>query len=311
MINEKQESLKVKRGQSFLTMGELGKNNQGWLYLVGAIFIFISWQVAGALFLAPILIYGVVSGTVDTVATSYPLAWLVSALLTFSMIWVAAFVVLRWWHQRPFLTLFTQAPQLRWGRIIESGLVYGVLVLGASLVEAWWINPGIYEWSYDPRWFWLFAGGILLLVPMQATAEEILFRGYLLQGTALLTRNIWVLSLLNGVLFMFPHLLNEEVQADPILVPLGFVVSGFFFAYITIMDNGMELAIGAHTANNIFALLFTNLANSSLKTAPLFIVKELDAVYSLVSLVVIAVLFTAWFARRRESHHQERDIHQP
>ena len=144
---------------------------------------------------------------------------------------------------------------------------------------------------YDSSRFWLFAIAIFLLVPIQATAEELLFRGYILQATGFLTRNIIVLSILNGLLFMLPHLLNAEIQISPVLVALGFMISGAFFAIITLLDEGTELAIGAHVANNVFALAFVNLADSSIATSPLFLVTELDPIYNLISQTIVSLLF--------------------
>ncbi len=69
--------------------------------------------------------------------------------------------------------------------------------------------------SFLQTWPYLLAA--LLLIPLQTSAEEFFFRGYLLQGSRRLTKNWLVLSLLNGVLFTLPHLGNVEVEKDFLL----------------------------------------------------------------------------------------------
>jgi len=98
------------------------------------------------------------------------------------------------------------------------------------------------------------AADTLLTIPLQivisATAEEMLFRGYLLQGLGLLTRNRVVLALIAGLIFMGAHM------ADPAIASLFLVFEvGFFLAIITLKSNGLELAIGMHIAHNLAARL--------------------------------------------------------
>jgi hypothetical protein len=53
----------------------------------------------------------------------------------------------------------------------------------------------------------------LVLTPLQASVEEFFFRGYLMQGIALKTRNAIIPIVLSSFLFMLPHLLNPEVKS--------------------------------------------------------------------------------------------------
>jgi hypothetical protein len=163
------------------------------------------------------------------------------------------------------------------------------------------INPEIYTIVFNPGRFFLFALVVLLLTPMQTTAEELLFRGYLLQATGHLGRNFWLLALVNGILFMVPHLGNPELVASAILLPLFYLSIGAFFAFITLRDNSAELAIGAHAANNLYSALFANYANSALQTESIFLITELDAVYALISFWVMAVIFYLVLLRQRTS----------
>jgi uncharacterized protein len=143
-----------------------------------------------------------------------------------------------------------------------------------------------------------------LLIPIQASTEELFFRGYLLQGVGLFSRNIWLLSIISGLLFMAPHFLNPEAAANYVLMGLGYFSMGAFLAYITLRDGRLELALGVHTANNLFTILLANTAISSLPSPSLFTVGVLDPLYS-VTVGLVAWLIFVWliFGPLRRKEH--------
>jgi membrane protease YdiL (CAAX protease family) len=145
-----------------------------------------------------------------------------------------------------------------------------------------------------------------MLVPIQTSAEELFFRGYLLQWMGLRLQNQWLLSLLNGVLFLLPHLANPEMATRSILIGLGYFVMGFFLTLITLQDHGIELALGMHAANNLFAALFANYTVTALPSPSLFTVQVLDPVYSLISLVAGMTVFYFVFFRATRSGTAKR-----
>ena len=106
------------------------------------------------------------------------------------------------------------------------------------------LYPGRYVLTFQPVAWLIFAVFALILIPIQTSAEEVFFRGYLLQWMGLRLKNKWLLSLLNGLLFFLPHAANPEMAANSLLVGLGYFAIGFFFALITLEDHGMELALG-------------------------------------------------------------------
>ena len=71
----------------------------------------------------------------------------------------------------------------------------------------------------------------LILIPIQTSAEELFFRGYVLQGIGLHWKNIWVLSTISGLLFGLPHLLNPEASVNYPLLGFYYFAFGFSLAY--------------------------------------------------------------------------------
>ena len=127
-------------------------------------------------------------------------------------------------------------------------------------------------------------------MPLQAAAEELLFRGYILQGLGLLTHRVWIPVVVSSLVFVLLHISNPEAQVDTLLALAGYLTAGLLFGLVTIRDNCLELAIGMHIANNVFVLL-VNSDVSALPVPPVFTVTTLDAVYNLLSLIVIGLIF--------------------
>ena len=156
---------------------------------------------------------------------------------------------------------------------------------------------------------WVFLPVVLIalvLTPIQAGFEEVLFRGYVMQGLSLLTRNRIVLALVTSVLFTLPHLLNPEPEAYGFAIYiLALMSAGLVFAALTLLDGGIELAVGYHAINNLFLGLIANPDVSALTTPSLFVVHlsqtELLPTYfvDLFGYVLICVLLNLkykWFA---------------
>ena len=131
----------------------------------------------------------------------------------------------------------------------------------------------------------------LVFTPIQTTAEEVFFRGYLVQGASLISSNFVFLAVASGVLFMLPHLANPGLDSGFLLVALYHFGFGAFLAWISLKDGTLELAIGAHAANNLFGAIVLGFEGSALNTPSLFLTDRFVPVYSLIQFLVTAALF--------------------
>lgn len=111
------------------------------------------------------------------------------------------------------------------------------------------------KWNFEPQSFLVLTCITLVMIPIQTGCEELIFRGYFLQflGTRL-KRGVLVI-LLNGISFAILHGMNPEMKLLGINAFIFYALSGCFAALITVMDDGIELAWGFHTANNVFGIL--------------------------------------------------------
>jgi uncharacterized protein len=268
----------------FIDLAKLGKNNW-WRYVVGVVLI-LGTPVALAI-IANVLcarigyhIFGLNNVIIAFVEVGGFEACLIIGIL------LAVQVI----HSRPFLTLITPHQFIDWKKFAKSfGLFFSLIAL-ATVVD-YLLNPSSYELRLNPERFLVFAPIGLILTPIQTTAEELLFRGYLLQCMALLTRNRVALVLVSGVLFMLPHLANPEMNAGFWPMAFYYFLVGGILTIVTLKSNSLEMAMGIHAAINLFVVLIVNYANSALETESIFYCTELDPIFTIVSFGFIGVVF--------------------
>jgi membrane protease YdiL (CAAX protease family) len=106
---------------------------------------------------------------------------------------------------------------------------------------------------------------------LQTSLEELLFRGYFMQGIGVLAKNRWLPLLITSVVFGLLHGANPEVQKLGNITMVFYIGTGFFFGITTLMDEGTELALGLHAANNMIAAFLITTDWMVFQTDALFI----------------------------------------
>lgn len=155
-------------------------------------------------------------------------------------------------------SLTTGREKVDWKRIFMSFFIWGGIMVTMTLLS-YYSKPENYQWNFNWDNFFPFLIIALLLVPMQTSFEEYLFRGNLLQGLALVTNNRWIPLVITSVLFGLMHLANPEVEKIGPIIMVYYIGTGLFLGILTLMDDGLELALGFHAANNLIgALLVTS-----------------------------------------------------
>jgi membrane protease YdiL (CAAX protease family) len=279
------------QADAYLDLVRLGKN-AWWRYLLGVCTIGFFWIVLG--YVPYMALLG--AGLEPT-----PLLEFVAVNLSIFMMVAGLAVTVKWIHGRPLMSLV--APDLRvgWRRMARGAGAW--LVIGAVMAIAeHLLFPGRYYLSYNPERFYPFLVAVLLLTPLQGAAEELVFRGYLMQGLGLLTRRPLVVAAASSIIFTLPHLMNPEVeQYGTAIMATNYFAIGMLLATATLRDGRLELAIGLHAVNNVFLALLANYEGSALATESVFTAAELDPVFSLAALVLGAFAFHAWIFRRRRT----------
>jgi len=126
-------------------------------------------------------------------------------------------------------------------------------------------------WNFKPIPFFFLVLISLVLLPLQTSMEELLFRGYLMQGLGGLVKNRWFPLLVTSILFGVMHSLNPEVEKLGYGIMVFYIGTGLFFGITTLMDEGTELALGLHAANNIVAAVFVTANWTAFQTDALYV----------------------------------------
>ncbi len=132
----------------------------------------------------------------------------------------------------------------------------------------------------------------IVFIPFQATFEEVLFRGYLMQGFTVISKNRWFPILMTSILFGLMHSFNPEVKDFGFLPMMAqYVLFGITFGIITILDDGIEATIGAHAANNVFLCIVVTNSSSALQTPAVYVQQSVHPWIEFTALLVTGIIF--------------------
>jgi len=290
-------------GSSYLDHSREGKG-QGGFYLLGLLVILMAWLIVGSIVSG--LLAAALTGSVEAVGAS---DWqrLIIDLLPFSLLAIGVLLAVRLVLGRSARTVVTGRPRVSIRRILAGAGVYVGLMAVTSTVDAL-LHPGAYALTWGPARFFPVAVVVLLLIPVQASAEELLFRGYIVQWTSLATDRpgrrmapiprLCVLASVSGLVFALPHLANPEARGAELYAWLVWFILGAGWAWVSVLDGRIELAIGAHIANNVFAVLIVGYSASVIPTAGVWTTSVLDFPLMIASTAAVAVAFALITCRR-------------
>jgi membrane protease YdiL (CAAX protease family) len=194
-------------------------------------------------------------------------------------------------NNRTFKMTINGTGVFRWDRLFTSGFVW--LILSAAYFFIYLkTDPSNFTLKNTSVTLILLIIVSLIFVPFQAAFEEVLFRGYLMQGSAVLTRNRWLPILITSVLFGLMHAFNPEVEEFGFFTMMPqYILFGLIFGIITILDDGIEAAIGAHAANNIFLCIMVTHQSSALKTPAIYEQQNVYPWTEFTALLITGILF--------------------
>ena len=153
---------------------------------------------------------------------------------------------------KPLGLIHSIAGRMRWSYLgvflgfgfLIFGLYYvGFATLDGSLTTQNSVHP------LNSGMFWLYIVLILLIVPFQCYAEELLFRGYLMQTVGRWLKNPAWAIIIPAPIFMVLHGYGLWGLLSVLTMAL---IAGFLCWY----TGGLEAGIGLHIANNVSIFIF-------------------------------------------------------
>ncbi|MFH6999447.1 CPBP family intramembrane glutamic endopeptidase [Flavobacterium sp. FlaQc-57] len=246
----------------FLEQG-VKPENSFWKYLIGSVFIITASFIGQIPFsLAVYFNYKgdkAFPGDSDTamkIFDSNVTLFLIMASFVFAFIGI--WFIVKYLHHQTLLSVTTSRKEVDWNRILFSFLLWSFFSI-LSFLFLYFNAPENFVWNFKLVPFLILVVVGSILIPIQTSTEEYVFRGYLMQGFANLARNKWFPLLMTSLIFGSMHWFNPEVTKMGNIIMIYYIGTGLFLGVITLMDEGMELALGFHAANNLIgALLVTS-----------------------------------------------------
>ena len=234
----------------------------------------ISWGVVGAgapfaEFSRRALAFEIPAGMIAAnlgIATLIPICWVLMAIV----------------HQVRPRWLSSVQPRLRWRYLLICAAAAFVVLNAVTLIP---LALGSTAVTVAPQaGFWGFLVVIILTSPLQAAAEEIFFRGYLMQALGSLVAHPAFGVVVSALIFALMHGVQNPAL---FLNRLGF---GLLAGVLVWRTGGLEAGIGAHVVNNICAYVIAGLTSSMAAVRGISSVSWLDSGIQLGGFALFAVL---------------------
>ena len=281
--NQEEHQLHSPFVNRFLTKGFLSGKNEWWMYLLGLLFAFTGYLLFQLIMMIPlmaaakskgigmsdviknpnILFNPEAIGMNSSVLLALMMGMFVSTLL---FLWMA----LKFIHKKMLSSIVTGFEKIRWKRYFFSFSIWSGLIILLTVVS-YFTSPEEMEIRFDASKFIVLLIVAIIFVPIQTATEELIFRGYLMQGLGIAFKNGIVPLILTSVMFGLMHASNPEAKAHGLLIMMPYYIFfGAFLGMLTLLDEGAELAMGIHCANNLVSSLLITSKNSVLQTDAIF-----------------------------------------
>ena len=240
------------------------KNNL-WRYALGLFIIFIFTQLGFIPFIYSVVQkVGFEAAAISFSNPSNMMTVLENSNLTFFYLLLSFFIgfagfliVIKFLHNQSLKSVTTARNLIDFSRVFTAFISISLLIVFNVLFSIY-SSPEEYIFQFNLNDFLILALIAIIFIPVQTSLEEYVFRGYLMQGLGVFFKNKWFPLFVTSLGFGLLHLSNPEIEKMGNIIIIHYVITGLFLGIITLMDDGMELALGFHAGNNLLiALLVT------------------------------------------------------
>jgi len=232
-----------------------------WRPFVGIVLILTGWLGSTIVVMAGFVLYKIAGGlnVTDALAAMQGLVdspspgSVIFQLATFFGIWLGAWAAVKLLHRQSFATLISPDARMRWGNFWGGMLLAGgfwaiTMVVGVAAV-------GLPVRTDLPLTTWLIAFvPLALMIFVQASGEELIFRGYILQQLAARWRSPLIWGFLPAFLFGLAHYASGEKLGIGWYYVAVTLLFGMTAAALVWRTGSLAAAMGLHTGMNVFAL---------------------------------------------------------
>jgi len=307
-IQQSPQSQELPFNNLFLNTGFVEGGNKLWMYVFGISATMLGYLVIGGLLVLPLFNRALQIGVTqaELLANQYiifdPIRLDINKNIILMVqfgLFVAAFLGLLFSikiiHRKRFITVVTAFEKFRFKKFFFAFGLWAGLILVTFLIT-FLLSPENLVLQFDLVSFLQLFFLCIIFLPIQTLTEEIIFRGYLLQGLSQVFKNGLVPIVITSTMFGTAHLSNPEAGAYGAYIMLTYyIVFAFFLGVITLMSEGLELAFGIHLANNLISALLVTSPNSVLKTDALFYARtenvNTELIMAFCALLIVFMVF--------------------
>lgn len=220
-------------------------------------------------------------------------------LVSFAIGLIFIFGVVKFLHKQTLRSLTTSRRKVDWGRFWFSFALVGTFLVLTTFID-YYFNPEDYLFNFKPVPFLILVVIAVIFIPLQTSFEEYLFRSYLMQGIGSVAGNKWLPLVITSVVFGSLHFFNPEVAKLGNIIMIYYIGTGFMLGIMALMDEGIELTLGFHAANNLVTALLVTADWTAFQTNSIFRdVSEPSAGWDvLIPILIIYPIFLLIFAQK-------------
>ena len=219
-------------------------------------------------------------------------------MIPMALSFILILILIKAIHGRTFAEVVNGTKQTRWQRVFYGFAIWFVIMAISSIAQ-YLASPEVFILQFSLKKFIPLILISLALIPFQTTFEEVMTRGYLAQGVGTLTGNRWLAFLIPAFFFTVLHLFNPEIKEHGFWIMLfTYLAMSLIWGLVAILDDGIELAIGMHAANNIFISLFTSQKGAAFETDAVFAITKSNPYLDFVILLIAGGIAIAIFYKK-------------
>ncbi len=270
----------IQQDMPFIEQAQLGSSAR-WRYLISFPLIFALWLVFVNIisFIAGIAIGfywgGDGSDIIGYLSQEYPdqdstwyVVQYVLMMLSIILFLPANLLVVSLVHRRKWRTLLHVDKRINW-RGFRTSLAVSLFLLSALVTVIVMDGEGQFSPSFDLKVWIVVVLLSCVLIPLQILAEEVFFRGYLMQAVAHFTPSFWWRWLIPAFAFGALHFYNDGVMEAGRWAMVYYIFLSLYLGLLVFRGDGLEYSAGFHLSTNIIAILVITTPNLSLGTPTL------------------------------------------
>ncbi len=297
----------------YLLSGLTSGFNKFWMYIFTLIFLLIGYVGYQAIIALPLLKLAEKNGITqqqilennnilfDSDALHVNRNLILLILFGMFVFAFAGFLVgLKSFHKKTLTSVLTGFEKFRFKRFWFAFTIWSSLLLFTVLLN-FIIEPDSITLNFNLGGFLVSLLLMLIFMPIQTGVEEVVFRGYLIQGLSQIFKNGIIPIIITSLLFGLAHMSNPEVRQYGFGIMFSYyVIFALFMGVVTLLDEGLELVFGIHFANNLISSILITQPHSVIKSYSIFEAKADDPASEIVLLFcMMAVTFTLFIIKYR------------